>query len=127
MTCQLPAEHEAIIEMRRSAQTRIYREYRKKHCDKNGDQRTNLKPGEKSGIKSLDKRLGEQRVVVMTTDKSSKFCIATLEEYRKMGETHVAGDKKINREEMRQVESTEWTYSSLGKNAAEWRKPWPQA
>ena len=100
----LPAEHEAIIEMRRSAQTRIYREYRKKHCDKNGDQKTNLKPGEKAGIKSLDKRVGEQKVVVMKTDKSSKFCITTLEEYRKMGETHVAGDKKINREEMKQIE-----------------------
>ena len=91
----LPPEYEAALEMRRNAQTKIYNKYRAEKCNKKGEQRTNLTKGEKDGIRKLAKRRKNQEIVVMNTDKSSRFVVATMEEYKKMGECHSKKDKII--------------------------------
>ena len=78
----LPPQYEAAIEMRRNAQQKIYEKYREKNCNKNGEQKSNLTKSEKEGIKKLGKRRKNLEIVIMNTDKSSRFVITTMEEYR---------------------------------------------
>ena len=100
----LPTKEEALIEMRREIHGKIYEEYRQEFCSKEGDQKPNLTEAEAAGLKSLQKRIKEGELVIMKTDKSSKFCVTTREEYIKMGEAHTKKDKKIKREEIHELE-----------------------
>ena len=96
----LEVKHEAEIEMRRDAHSRVSREYREMYCDQRGTQESNLTPQERRGLKSLEKRKNEGEIVITMTDKSTKLCIMKREEYLKLGEAHVGKDKEITREEM---------------------------
>jgi hypothetical protein len=100
----LPTKEEALIEMRQEIHGKIYEEYRQEFCSKEGDQKPNLTEAEAAGLKSLQKRMKEGELVIMKTDKSSKFCVTTREEYIKMGEAHTKKDKKIKREEIHELE-----------------------
>ena len=67
----LSTQHEANIEMRRTCNNKIYNEYREEFCNKKGEVKGNLTPEEKEGLRSLQKRIREQELVVLKTDKSS--------------------------------------------------------
>ena len=83
---------EANIEARRAMHSKVYEDYRKKHCDKDDDQKTNLNENEARGIKKIQKRLQERELVYLKTDKSGKGCLATVEKYRELGKEHVEKD-----------------------------------
>ena len=100
----LPPEYEAALEMRRNAQNKIYNKYIEKNCNKKGEQTSNLTKSEKEGIRKLAKRRKDQEVVIMNTDKSGRFVITTLEEYKKMGEVHTAKDKIVTATEIDLIE-----------------------
>ena len=55
----LPPEYEAAIEMRRSAQEKIYEKYRDKNCNKNGEQKSNLTKGEYKEIGKEKEKPGD--------------------------------------------------------------------
>ena len=67
---------------------------------KNNEQETNLTNEEKDGLKSLMKKIEDRSVIIMKTDKSSRFVATTEEEYLKMGRVHTMRDKKISRWEV---------------------------
>ena len=92
------------MEMRRVAQQKIYENYIANNCNKKGEQRSNLTKGEKEGIRKLAKRRKNMEIVIMNTDKSSRFVITTMEEYKKMGEDHIAKDKIITTTEIDLIE-----------------------
>ena len=100
----LGVANEAMIEMRREAHMRVFREFREKHCVRDGSQKSNLTEEEQEGLKTLMKRIKEGELVVMKTDKSGKFCVTTKEKYVEMGMDHVKNDKEVTREELREVE-----------------------
>ena len=112
----LPEKEEAEIEMRRAAQKRIYQDYKREFCDKDGNQEENLPKKVMKGIESLVKRKGKCEVIIMKTDKSSKFTITNEKEYLKMGEKHVKNDRKISRAEMTMISKI------LNGHSAEWAK-----
>ena len=100
----LSVKREAAIELRRENHTRIFREYLREKCGKDGEQKSNLSDEEKDGLKRIQKRREEKEAVVMKTDKSGKFTIATMDKYIEMGMKHVGNDKEVNREKIREIE-----------------------
>ena len=86
------------------AQQRIYDKYIEKNCSKKGEQRSNLTKEEKEGIKKLAKRRKNMEIVILNTDKSSRFVITAMDEYKKMGEDHTAKDKIITATEIDIIE-----------------------
>ena len=84
-------------EERRGTNGIIYKKYREEVCNKKGEVRGNLTEDEKDGLKSLQKRIKEQEIIILKTDKSGKLCVTTREEYRKMGEEHTNKDEVIDR------------------------------
>ena len=102
----LSAEDEAKLDLRRSSQAQIFKDWLDKNTDKNNDQKPNLTPDEQEGLKSLQTRIKKGEIVVIKTDKSSKFAVTTRDEYIKMGQDHVAQDKVIDRQELIELEET---------------------
>ena len=100
----LPPQYEAALEMRRSAQEKIYNKYVETKCNKKGEQRSNLTRSEKEGIKKLAKRRKNMEIIIMNTDKSGRFVIATMEEYKKMGQDHISKDKPVTSTEIDLIE-----------------------
>ena len=92
-----PAE-EANIEIRSNAQKKIYDDYRKNN--------------------SLLKKVSDRSIIIMKTDKSSRFVATTEEEYLKMGRQHTMKDKRIGRMQVIELEKT------LNNHAICWCKIW---
>ena len=100
----LPPEYEAVIEMRRNAQNKIFDKYREENCNKKGEPKTNLTKSKKDGIRKIAKRRKDMEIVVMNTDKSSRFVVATMDEYKKMGQDHISKDKPVTATEIDWIE-----------------------
>ena len=93
-----------MIEMRRAQHTKAFRVFRERNCGKNGEQKSNLSEEEQEGLKTLAKRIKEGEIVIMKTDKSGKFCVATREKYIELGMDHIKNDREISRDELRLME-----------------------
>ena len=102
----LSADIEAKLELRKTTQKEIFRNYVAKNTDKNNDQKSNLNRQEQEGLKSLQKRIKEGDLIILKTDKSSKFTVTNRQEYLKMGQEHVNKDKMVNRQEIIETEET---------------------
>ena len=59
---------------------------------------------EQNGIRKLEKRKNAGEVVITMTDKSSKLCIMSREDYLKLGDDHVKKDAEIGRQEVQKSE-----------------------
>ena len=97
----LPTDQQTLIEMRRGIHSKIYRQYRQEKCNKNGEQKSNLSDEQQPGLKSLKK---DKEIVVLKTDKSGKLCVATREEYIKLGQVHTSKDKRVYSREIIEIE-----------------------
>ena len=89
----LEVTKEAQLEMRREVHKRLSEEYRRDKCDERGRQERNLTIEEQRGLKKLEKRKNDGEIVITMTEKSSKMCVLKREEYLRLGEVHVGGDK----------------------------------
>ena len=114
----LPAIEEAKIELRRDVHKRIYDKYREENCSKQGEQRSNLTKEEQEGLKSLEKKIKEKKIIVIKTDKSSRFAVCSEEAYLRMGRVHTGKDKIIKREELVEIEKL------LNSHCVAWGKIW---
>jgi hypothetical protein len=95
---------EASIEMRRAIHLRIFKEFMSEEYDEKGKQTPNLLEDEEKGLNKLLKTIRNKELVVMKTDKSSKFAVATFENYIEMGRKHFGKDKEIDVEELAEHE-----------------------
>ena len=109
----LPTMEETLIEMRRGIHAKIYRDYRRERCKKNGELKSNLTESQKAGLKSLKKRIQEGELVILKTDKSGKLCVATVENILRWA-WNMLRDKLISRKKIEEMEkeinghSTAW-------------------
>ena len=104
--------------MRRSIHANIYNDHRRTKCKKDGEQTSNLTEEQQAGLKSLKKRIEEKEIVVLKTDKSTKLCVATMEEYIKMGQKHTKNDKQVYRREIQEIEK------NINGHTFAWSKMW---
>ena len=100
----LDINNEALIEMRRSTNDKIYEEHREKECNKKGEVEGNLSEDEKEGLRSLQKRMKNKEIVILKTDKSGKLVVTNREEYIKMGLEHTKKDEEVTSKEVREME-----------------------
>ena len=89
--------------MCRGIHAKIYKDYRKERCKKNSEQESNLTEQQQKGLKSLKKRIQEEEILIVKTDKSGKLCVATVEEYIRMGKEHAGKDKLVGRKEIEEM------------------------
>ena len=102
----LNTQEEAMLETRKRSQKEIFNEYINKNTNKNGEQVSNLTKEEQEGLESLRKRIEKRELIVMKTDKSSKFAVTTEEEYLRMGQEHTKNDREVTRSELIEIEET---------------------
>ena len=114
----LPASEEAKIEIRREIHKKVYDKYREENCNKYGEQRSNLTKEEQAGLKSLEKRIKERSLIVIKTDKSSRFAVVSEEAYLRLGQVHTGKDKIITRKELIETEKL------LNAHCVAWGKVW---
>ena len=114
----MDTKNEALIEMRRGTNEKIYNKYTEEVCNKKGEVKGNLTEEEKDGLKRLQKRIKEKEVVILKTDKSGKMCLVTTEEYKRMGLEHTSKDQEIDRWKIREIEK------QLNGHVFMWAKMW---
>ena len=114
----LGVKREAQIENRRQVHEKIYQDYRKEFCKKNGDQVENLTASEKKGLESLKKRIKKEEILVIKTDKSGKLSVTNREKYLEMGKEHVGDDKEVGRDEIKDTDRI------MNEHSAAWCSIW---
>ena len=92
----LTTKEEGELEVRRTEWSATFEDYVRENCNKKGDQVSNLRKEEMEGMRSLKKRVKEGELVIMQTDKSSRFAVMKLETYEEAGMVHVRKDKEID-------------------------------
>ena len=73
-------------------------QYKREKCNRDGEQVTNLSEEEQRGLKSLMKKIKEDKILIMKTDKSGKLAVTTKEKYTEMGMEHVGKDSEVGRQ-----------------------------
>ena len=86
------------IEYRRMVWRRIFRDFKDQYADEKGIQESNLTENEERGLKKLKKRVKAGEIVIVRTDKSSRFSIMSLKEYERAGNVHTNKDTEVNLE-----------------------------
>ena len=114
----LSITREAQIELRRELHNKVYQEYRKEFCDKNGEQEMEISLEERKGLRSLQKRIEKEELLIIKTDKSGKLSVTNRENYLKMGEPHVKKDQIVDRTKVREIDKI------MGEHSAAWCSIW---
>ena len=65
-----------------------------------------------------DDKTKNKELVIMKTDKSGKLCVATMEEYVKMGAKHTCKDSLVYRREIIEIEK------NINGHTFAWTKMW---
>ena len=89
-------EYEALLEIRRQTQAKVFKEFVKENCDEKGRQKSNLTKQQTAGLKKLKKRMADGELIVCQTDKSGRLCVMPMELYIEAGDTHVSKDLVVN-------------------------------
>ena len=76
---------ESSIEMLKSSIMKSFVRYQSKYCSENGDQISNLSNAERRGFRKICKRIKNDEIFVLKTDKSGKLTVIKKEEYVRMG------------------------------------------
>ena len=91
--------------MRKIAWGAIFDQFIAEFKDENGVRDDKLTKEEAAGLKSLKKRVGDGSLVVVQTDKSSRFAIMSLEEYEAAGKKHTEKDQEVDMEFVKKNET----------------------
>ena len=59
---------------------------------------------ERNGLRSLQRKIKEGKIIVLRTDKSSKLAVTDLDTYIEMGKKHTKNDKEIELEDIEEIE-----------------------
>ena len=100
----MPPIKEAMVAVRSSEWSQTRTEFKAKNTNHKGDQPSNLTPQQQRGLKSILKRLKEGLIVIIETDKTGKFCIMSIEDYRKAGEVHTNKDTCVGDDYVRETQ-----------------------
>ena len=101
----LTVAQEGEMQMRRIAWGAVFDQFIAEFKDEKGVRDDNLTKEEAAGLKSLKKRMSEGSLVVVQTDKSSRFAIMSLEEYEEAGRKHTSNDQEVDLEFVKQNET----------------------
>jgi hypothetical protein len=89
-------QFEMELEMKKIVWSKIFDDYVDEMTDEEGMQESNLTEDEQAGLASLKKRVAAGEIVICATDKSGRFAIMTIEDYRYSGSKHTKADKEVD-------------------------------
>ena len=95
---------ETNIHLREEIYEKTFNKFYEENCDEKGRQKSNLSQQQRLGVSKLKKRIKDNTIVIMETDKSGKFCVATMEAYIQMGQVHVSKDTEIDENDVKERE-----------------------
>ena len=97
-----PTKQETEIQLKKERFMEVTREVMKE-VEEEGNSRT-LTKQEDRGLRSLIKRIKENEIVVVETDKSGKFSVMPQQTYLEAGDKHVVEDDEISEEELEKIQ-----------------------
>ena len=107
--CEMEIIRNIMIEEFEAYKKKIEKELEKKGNNKQTIDRNqegeNLSKKEKIGLNKLRKRINKGEICVIKTDKSGKITVIKKEDYLKMGNKANQLDRKIERKELKRIES----------------------
>ena len=83
----------------------VFKSYFEENCLKGGVQKSNLNDAERRGLKSLQKRVSDNEILVVPTDKSGRFAIMTLATYEMAGLAHTKKDVVVPFSEIKSTQT----------------------
>ena len=117
-------DDEAMLEMVRMELRGVFKSYFEENCLKGGVQKSNLNDAERRGLKSLQKRVRANEILVVPTDKSGRFAIMTLATYEMAGLAHTKKDVVVPFSEIKSTQTglngNVSMMSKIFKLGAEW-------
>ena len=84
------------LEVKRIEWTKVFDDYLAEMTDEDGTQESNLSEEEEEGLASLKKRVAAGELVVCATDKSGRFALMTMEDYKFSGSKHTMADREVD-------------------------------
>ena len=87
-------DRESKHEVRRNMMLEVFSKATRKKFNNKGEKgmnkkiESNLSKLEQDGLKSLQKRVNNNEIIVTETDKSRRFCVLTVTQYRIWQETY---------------------------------------
>ena len=76
------------MELLRAELKNCFKEYMREKCDKDGRQESNITKEEMRGLKQLKKRVKNEEIVVLPTNKSGRFGVMSMKNYLRAGDKH---------------------------------------
>ena len=80
------------------------KEYTSQHCNETGWTKSNLSNEEMDGMKEAKAKIENKECVFFKTDKSSKLCVDSVENYSEALGEHTVGDRVIDWDEVSSIE-----------------------
>ena len=75
--------------------------FRDQNCDQDSNQKNDsITKSEKKGIRELLKKIKDEEIIVLKTDKSHKLSIIVIDMYEKLGKNHTDKDREIRWEDV---------------------------
>ena len=101
----LPPRETTILTNLKSKLGEVTKAYITSRCDSKGNIKDgNVTKDEAEGIRSIKKRVKEEEIVCMQTDKSKRLAVNTKQNYLERLYAHAEGDKAINSEDKNRIE-----------------------
>ena len=98
-----PACVEAEYNTRTDVWEKAFGTYMDNNCDKTGQQNvTNLSKNQLLGLKTIQKKVAKNEVVILEADKGKRFVVVSEQDYISMARVHTAGDSVADTEDIRE-------------------------
>ena len=95
---------EAVIQRIKDQMNDKVVEYTQKHCNEKGWTKSNLNKEEIDGMKEAKAKIKNKECVFFKTDKSSKLCVDSVQNYAEAVSEHTVGDRIIDWDEVSSIE-----------------------
>ena len=89
-------QDESNLELLRAELKNCFKQYMREKCDDEGRLESNITKNEMSGLKSLKKRVKNEEIVVLPTDKRGRFGIMSMDNYLRAGSKHTVKDERVD-------------------------------
>ena len=83
------------LEVMRAELLHHHREWVAANCNCKKEQQSNLSKDEQLGLKSIKKRVADNEIVILPTDKSGRFAIMSMKTYIEAGMVHIKDDQEV--------------------------------
>ena len=101
---KLPPAVNITLESKMRSLSEKLKDATKEYIDRTSNKQTNLSHNQTKGLKSLRNKISSGDIVIYQTDKSGRFSVDTIENYKEAVSCHVGGDTVITIKEHKMIE-----------------------